>query len=84
MWTLLLAAGHSRLILQKLGPQGRLLAIDQDPAAVKAGLQQPFAEYRRFIIRAGSFVKLKEFVAEQEWMVKGDFVGFGSLISSGG
>lgn len=71
--------GHSRLILQKLGPQGRLLAIDQDPAAVKAGLQQPFAEDPRFIIRAGSFVKLKEFVAEQEWngKVKGILLDLG-------
>ncbi len=27
--------GHSRLILESLGPQGRLLAIDRDPAAVE-------------------------------------------------
>ncbi len=29
--------GHSRLILQKLGPQGRLIALDKDPAAIEAG-----------------------------------------------
>jgi len=28
--------GHSRLILQRLGPAGRLLALDRDPAAVAA------------------------------------------------
>ncbi len=29
--------GHSRLILQALGPQGRLLALDRDPEAVRVG-----------------------------------------------
>lgn len=29
--------GHSRLILEKLGPQGRLIALDRDPEAVAAG-----------------------------------------------
>jgi len=29
--------GHSRLILEKLGERGRLIALDKDPAAVMAG-----------------------------------------------
>ncbi len=29
--------GHSRLILQQLGPRGRLIALDRDPAAIRAG-----------------------------------------------
>ncbi|MFN3543255.1 MAG: 16S rRNA (cytosine(1402)-N(4))-methyltransferase RsmH [Thiobacillus sp.] len=29
--------GHSRLILQALGPAGRLIALDRDPAAIRAG-----------------------------------------------
>ena len=29
--------GHSRLILQRLGAQGRLIALDKDPAAIAAG-----------------------------------------------
>ncbi|MGL4278591.1 MAG: 16S rRNA (cytosine(1402)-N(4))-methyltransferase, partial [Morganella morganii] len=28
--------GHSRLILSKLGTQGRLIAIDRDPQAIAA------------------------------------------------
>ena len=29
--------GHSRLILQRLGAAGRLLAFDKDPAAIRSG-----------------------------------------------
>ena len=29
--------GHSRLILQKLGPGGRLLGFDKDPQAIATG-----------------------------------------------
>ena len=29
--------GHSRLILEQLGPQGRLIALDRDPDAIQAG-----------------------------------------------
>ena len=29
--------GHSRLILQKLGPEGRLLGFDKDPQAIPPG-----------------------------------------------
>ncbi|GAB4121131.1 MAG: 16S rRNA (cytosine(1402)-N(4))-methyltransferase RsmH [Sideroxydans sp.] len=29
--------GHSRLILQRLGAHGRLIALDKDPAAIEAG-----------------------------------------------
>lgn len=28
--------GHSRLILYRLGPEGRLVAIDRDPQAIAA------------------------------------------------
>ncbi|MEK7843895.1 MAG: 16S rRNA (cytosine(1402)-N(4))-methyltransferase, partial [Pseudomonadota bacterium] len=29
--------GHSRLILERLGESGRLIALDKDPAAVMVG-----------------------------------------------
>jgi 16S rRNA (cytosine1402-N4)-methyltransferase len=38
--------GHSRLILQKLGPEGRLIALDKDPAAVAAGKEISDARFQ--------------------------------------
>jgi len=38
--------GHSRLILQRLGQQGRLIALDKDPAAVAAGQQISDARFQ--------------------------------------
>jgi 16S rRNA (cytosine1402-N4)-methyltransferase len=35
--------GHSRLILQRLGEAGRLIAMDRDPAAIRAGEALPDA-----------------------------------------
>ncbi len=57
--------GHSGAILTRLGEQGRLLAIDQDPEAVawaRAHVQDP-----RFAIRHGSFAELARFVEEMGW-----------------
>ncbi|MBI5450550.1 MAG: 16S rRNA (cytosine(1402)-N(4))-methyltransferase RsmH [Gammaproteobacteria bacterium] len=49
--------GHAAAILQRLGPQGRLLAIDKDPQAV-AWARARFADDPRFSIAHGSFVLL--------------------------
>ena len=49
--------GHSRLILQKLGPQGRLIALDKDPAAIAAG--QSIKDARFQLVHSG-FEKLGE------------------------
>lgn len=62
--------GHSALILKKLGPEGRLLAIDQDPAAVASAQLPPFQGDSRFKIRAASFTGLTQLVMEQGWMAK--------------
>ncbi len=45
--------GHSALILDRLGPQGRLIAIDKDPEAI-AFAHQRFVDEPRFSIEHGS------------------------------
>lgn len=49
--------GHSRLILSRLGKQGRLIAFDKDWTAVKAAEQ--IAD-KRFSIRHSSYVRIRE------------------------
>lgn len=49
--------GHSRLILQHLGPGGRLLGFDKDPLAIATG-QALAAEDGRFSIVQRSFAEL--------------------------
>ncbi|MFG6178061.1 16S rRNA (cytosine(1402)-N(4))-methyltransferase RsmH [Halomonas sp. THAF12] len=50
--------GHSRAILERLSPEGRLLAIDRDPQAIAeaAAIDDP-----RFAIERGEFARLGEF-----------------------
>ncbi|EMT6383858.1 16S rRNA (cytosine(1402)-N(4))-methyltransferase RsmH [Providencia rettgeri] len=54
--------GHSRLILSQLGAQGRLIAIDRDPEAIKAAqaIDDP-----RFMIKHGPFSAIAEYVEEE-------------------
>ena len=52
--------GHSRLILQRLGAAGRLLAFDKDPAAIEEAAR---IEDARFSIRHQSFSHLGELPA---------------------
>lgn len=56
--------GHSRLILGELGPEGRLLALDQDPAAIEAGqaVNDP-----RFTLIHTRFSQISEALAAQGW-----------------
>ena len=49
--------GHSRALLARLSPQGRLLAFDKDPEAV-AVAQQLAAEDSRFAIAHQGFAEL--------------------------
>ncbi|WP_342244148.1 16S rRNA (cytosine(1402)-N(4))-methyltransferase RsmH [Pseudomonas sp. OTU5201] len=49
--------GHSRLILERLGPGGRLLGFDKDPQAIAAG-QALAADDGRFVIVQRSFAEL--------------------------
>jgi len=59
--------GHSGEILNRLGENGHLMAIDKDPDAVVFG-RQLFAGDQRFDIKQGSFSMLSEFV-EAEGLV---------------
>ncbi len=59
--------GHSRAILQQLNAQGRLLAIDRDPAAIAHG-REHFAEDPRFGIVPGQFSDIQRF-AEQHSLI---------------
>ena len=54
--------GHSRQILSRLGEQGRLIAIDRDPAAIEAAIQ--FADDPRFTIVHGGFGQLADYVEQ--------------------
>ncbi len=55
--------GHAEVILEKLGPGGRLIAIDRDPEAV-ASAQERFADDVRFSIVRGSFSMLEQHVSQ--------------------
>jgi len=52
--------GHSRLILARLGMQGRLIALDRDPDAVRAGSN---IGDKRFSIMHGMFGQLRAIAA---------------------
>ena len=54
--------GHSRLILKRLGPQGRLIALDRDPQAVAAARAITDA---RFCITHAPFSALAQALDEQ-------------------
>ena len=53
--------GHSRLILSRLGEQGRLIAMDRDPDAVMSG--QAIVD-KRFCIRHGSFSHMQRILQQ--------------------
>lgn len=59
--------GHGRAILRRLGEQGRLLALDKDPDAVKSDAAEALSADPRFTLRHGSFARLAEFVEQQGW-----------------
>jgi len=61
--------GHSRLILQHLGPEGRLYAIDRDPQAV--AVAQSWND-PRFEIISGPFSSLYDYMADRDLLGKVD------------
>ncbi len=65
--------GHSALVLQHLSPEGRLLGIDKDLAAI-AVANERFANDERFAIAHGSFAELAELVEARAMTGKVDGV----------
>ncbi|CCW31422.1 Ribosomal RNA small subunit methyltransferase H [Xenorhabdus nematophila F1] len=59
--------GHSRLILSKLGPNGRLMAIDRDPQAIEASKA---ITDERFSITHGPFSELATYVEDADLVGK--------------
>jgi len=52
--------GHSRAILERLGPAGRLIALDRDPAAIAAGTADAAFGDARFTLVHAAFSRLGE------------------------
>lgn len=59
--------GHSRHILQRLSPQGRLIAFDKDSDAVQSAETQ-FADDERFIMQPGSFATMQASLAQMGYL----------------
>ena len=54
--------GHSRLILESLGPEGRLVAFDRDPRAIAAGAA---IQDKRFSLHHTPFSEMGEVLQQQ-------------------
>lgn len=64
--------GHSQAILGCLGSKGELMALDQDPAAVRVARQAgPFSD-PRFCIEHANFSQLKALLHDRGWNGKVD------------
>ena len=59
--------GHSGLILNNLGPNGRLIAIDRDPTAIV--FAEKYADDERFVIEHFGFADL-EMIAKKHQLVE--------------
>ena len=58
--------GHSRLLLSRLSPQGRVIAFDRDPEAVAAAMQGATrVTDPRFSIHPANFAQMRELLAAQ-------------------
>lgn len=57
--------GHSRLILERIGPDGRLLGFDKDPLAIATG-NTLAAEDGRFVVVQRSFAELTDELAVRD------------------
>src|SRR5918995_1708950 len=55
--------GHTAALLERLNAQGRVVALDRDPDALRAGRER-FASEARLTLRASPFSRLAALVAE--------------------
>lgn len=60
--------GHARAILQYLGSEDRLLALDKDTDAIASGEARLSRADPRFELVHGSFARLLEFVESRGWL----------------
>ncbi len=60
--------GHSRAILERLGVNGQLLALDKDPSAIHSPDAIELLADPRFHLRHGSFAHLARHVDELGWL----------------
>jgi 16S rRNA (cytosine1402-N4)-methyltransferase len=56
--------GHTRAILTASAPDGRVLALDADPAAIERGRALQAAVGDRLVLREGNFAGLAGFARE--------------------
>jgi 16S rRNA (cytosine1402-N4)-methyltransferase len=57
--------GHARAVLERLGPEGRLLLMDKDPEAI-ASAERTFGGDGRVALRRGSFAALAQWSATED------------------
>lgn len=62
--------GHSQAILERLGDQGRLIAIDRDPEAIQYAKEK--IHDKRFCIKRGAFSELEKIAHEENIVGKVD------------
>ncbi len=73
--------GHAAALLEKLGPEGRLLAFDKDPDALAYAARR-FSGEDRLLMRAGSFENLASETDALGWRGRIDGILFDLGVSS--
>lgn len=64
--------GHSKGLLQQLGPEGKLLALDRDLDAINSDTAQELFKDPRFELEHCCFSRLQNVVEKRGWMGKVD------------
>jgi 16S rRNA (cytosine1402-N4)-methyltransferase len=73
--------GHTAAVLERVGKEGRVVAIDRDPDAIRAGRERFAAEERLMLIQ-GPFSRLSELAASADLVGGFDGVLFDLGVSS--